>query len=118
MLHIQHIAIINVLSTSNNTIMNVSNLENKTICLISSGLLNIKGSRRSTAYASQSISYILGNKLRILGFKYVCVKLKGLGSGKYSSLKGLISSGIVILDVIDSTSLPFNGCISFKKRRI
>lgn len=114
----KNILIINVFLTSNNTIINVSSLENETVCVMSCGLLNIKGSRRSTSYASQSIAVVLGNKLRSLGFKYACIKLKGFGSGKYSCLKGLTHAGIIILDILDKTSLPFNGCKSFKKRRI
>jgi len=118
MFNIKNIIIINVFLTSNNTIINVSNLENKTVCIMSCGLLSIKGSRRSTSYASQSIATVLGSKLRNLGFKYACIKLRGFGSGKYSCLKGFTNSGILLLDIIDKTSLPFNGCRSFKKRRI
>jgi ribosomal protein S11 len=42
------IAVANILSTSNNILINISDLNNKTIYFGSSGLLGIKGSRRST----------------------------------------------------------------------
>ncbi len=118
MSNIKTVVIINIFLTSNNTIINVSNIKNTTICVMSCGHLSIRGSKRSTSYASQSLSAVLGAKLRNLGFKYACIKLKGFGSGKYSCLKGLISSGILIIDILDKTALPFNGCKSFKKRRI
>jgi small subunit ribosomal protein S11 len=112
------IAIVNVHSTSNNTILNVSDIKNKTIFSGSSGLLGIKGSRRSTSYASQSIANILGKKLYFLGVRYVFIKIKGFGNGRYSSLKGLHSAGLKILSILDVTPMPFNGCKSSKKRRI
>jgi small subunit ribosomal protein S11 len=57
------IAVANILSTSNNILINISDLNNKTIYFGSSGLLGIKGSRRSTSYAGQSIANVLGKKL-------------------------------------------------------
>lgn len=112
------IAAVTVHSTSNNTIINISDLKNKTIYSGSTGLLGIKGSRRSTSYASQSIANILGKKLYLLGIRYVYVKIKGFGNGRYSSLKGLSFSGLKILSILDITPIPFNGTKPSKKRRI
>jgi small subunit ribosomal protein S11 len=112
------IAIINICSTSNNTIINISDIYSKTLFLGSCGLLGIKGSRRSTSYAGQAIASMLGKKLFSLGAKYIYIKLKGFGKGRYPSIKSFYTLGFNILNISDVTSLPFNGCKPSKKRRI
>lgn len=112
------LVIINVLSSSNNTIINISDTKNKTLFCGSCGLLNIKGAKRATSYASQKISSILGKKLFVLGFKFIYIKLRGFGNGRYPCLKGFNSSGLIVLNVFDNTLIPFNGCRSSKRRRI
>lgn len=112
------IAIINILSTSNNTLINVSNIYNKTLFFGSSGLLGIKGSRRSTSYAGQAIANLLGKKLTTMNIKYIYIKFKGFGKGRYSAIKGFCASGLNIVSVSDVTSLPFNGCKVPKRKRI
>jgi small subunit ribosomal protein S11 len=112
------IAIVNILSTSNNTIINISDIHSRTLFFGSGGLLGIKGSRRSTSYAGQAIANVLGKKLLSLGTKYIYIKLKGFGKGRYTSTKGFSALGLNILSISDVTSLPFNGCKPSKKRRI
>ena len=112
------IAIVNILSTSNNTIINISDIHSRTLFFGSGGLLGIKGSRRSTSYAGQAISNVLGKKLLSLGVKYIYVKLRGFGKGRYSSIKSLSVLGLNILTISDTTSIHFNGCKPSKKRRI
>jgi len=112
------IAVANILSTSNNILINISDLTNKTIYFGSSGLLGIKGSRRSTSYAGQSIANMLGKKLFFLGVRYLYVKIKGFGYSRYSSLKGLNLAGIKFLSILDITPVPFNGCKPSKRRRM
>lgn len=110
--------IANISSSSNNTIINLSTLDNKVFFCGSTGLLSIKGAKRSTSYASQRIANVLGRKLYSIGFRFVYIIVKGFGNGRYSSLKGFNSAGIKILTIVDKTSIPFNGCKSRKKRRI
>jgi small subunit ribosomal protein S11 len=112
------IAIVNIFSTSNNTIINISDTYSKTLFFGSGGLLGIKGSRRSTSYAGQAIASVVGKKLLSLGVKYIYIKLKGFGKGRYSSLKSFFILGFNIINISDVTSLPFNGCKPSKKRRI
>jgi small subunit ribosomal protein S11 len=112
------IVIINVFATSNNTIINVSSFRNKTLFFGSSGLLGAKGSRRSSSYLGQAISSLLGKKLLNLGTRYLYIKIKGFGKGRYSSLKGFFLLGLSILSISDNTPLPFNGCKPSKRRRI
>jgi small subunit ribosomal protein S11 len=112
------IAIVNILSTSNNIIINISDICNRTLFFGSGGLLGIKGSRRSTSYAGQAIANVLGKKLLNLGVKYIYIKLKGFGKGRFPAIKGFSILGFNILNISDISSLPFNGCKPSKKRRI
>lgn len=112
------IALVNIFSTSNNIIINISDIFGKTLFFGSGGLLGIKGSRRSTSYAGEAIANVLGKKLFSSGTKYIYIKLKGFGKGRYSSIKGFSNVGFTILSISDVTSLPFNGCKSSKKRRV
>nr|YP_010835022.1 ribosomal protein S11 [Cryptomonas gyropyrenoidosa]WFQ82697.1 ribosomal protein S11 [Cryptomonas gyropyrenoidosa] len=111
------IAIINLWCTQNNTIINASYTNYKTILCNSTGALGIKGSRRSTYYAGQSISNISGKALKLLGVKYIYVKIKGFGKGRYSGIKGLLNTNLKFLSILDVTPTPFNGCKTSKKRR-
>lgn len=112
------IATVFIQFTSNNTIITVIDGKNKTIISGSCGFLGIKGSRRSTSYASQSIANLLGKKIFLYGIRYICVKTKGFGKGRYSCLKGFTSAGLNILYISDLTSVPFNGCRAPKRRRL
>ena len=47
---------------------------------------------------------------------YVCVN--GVGTGKYSVIRGLIKGGVKIKKIIDVTSIPHNGCRPPKQRRL
>ena len=112
------IAIVNIFSTSNNILINISDIYNKTLLFGSGGLLGIKGSRRSTSYAGQTIAIVLGKKLSSLGVKYIYIKLRGFGKGRYNSVKSFYVLGFNIINISDVTSLPFNGCKPSKRRRI
>ena len=112
------IAIVNILSTSNNTIINISDIKGKTLYCASAGILGVKGSRRSTSYAGQSVANVLAKKLSLSGVKYIYVKIKGFGNGRYSCLKGFYMAGLKLLSILDTTPIPFNGCRPPKKRRI
>ena len=112
------IAIATISSSSNNIIINISDISYNTICTGSGGLLGIKGSKRSTSYAGQAIGLMIGKKLVALGIRYLYIKIKGFGHGRYSSLKGLFLTGVKILSILDSTPIPFNGCKPSKKRRM
>jgi small subunit ribosomal protein S11 len=114
----EKIAIITLLSSSNNTLVTASNIKNYIIFSYSCGRLGLDGAKRSTAYAGQNVGYFLGKKLFFLGYKYAYIKLKGFGLGRFSCIKGLYYSGIKIICIFDATSFAFNGCKKPKKRRI
>ncbi len=109
---------IHIQTTLNNTIITLTDSLGNTKASASAGSLGFKNSRKSTTYASQTTAEYVAKKCISLGIHFVEVKIKGIGFGKESSLRGLQSSGIVIQRIEDVTSLPHNGCRLPKKRRL
>jgi small subunit ribosomal protein S11 len=109
---------IHIQTTLNNTIITLTDSQGNTKASASAGFLGFKNSRKSTTYASQTTAEYIAKKCLSLGVQFVEVKLKGIGFGKESSLRGLQSSGIYIKKIEDVTSLAHNGCRLPKKRRL
>lgn len=70
------IGIVHILSTFNNTLLTITNIEGNTILFGSAGFLNLKGAKRGTAYAGQLIADILGKKMFTLGLDLSLFNLK------------------------------------------
>lgn len=107
-----------ILSTKNNTLLTLTDLEGNTKFATSAGSLGFKNSRKSTPYAAQAAAEQVALKALTLGYHSVEVKLKGLGYGKESSLRSLFKSRVVITKIYEQTPVSHNGCRQPKKRRI
>jgi small subunit ribosomal protein S11 len=112
------IAIVYIYTTLNNTLITVTDIQGKVIIFCSAGFLNLKGSKRSTAYAGQSVATLIGKKLVTRGIRLLYVKLKGFGSARRAVLKGFTAANLKIITIKDHTSIPHNGCTPKKQRRI
>lgn len=115
---IDHKGIVHILSTKNNTILTLTDLQGNTKVWISTGHLGFKNSRKSTTYAAQAAAEKLAEKALLLGYSSVHIQMKGLGYGKESCVRALSKSKLCILGIHDKTPLAHNGCRSRKKRRI
>ena len=111
-------AIAYIQSTLSNTIISITDLKGNVKTWASSGTTGFKGSRRSTNYAAQATADNVARAAVQLGIKTVQVKIKGLGYGKDSSLRGLHLGGLTITKISDITPMPHNGCRAPKKRRV
>lgn len=105
-------------STFNNTVITITDDRGNTINWASAGTAGFKGARRSTSYAAQSAAEYAGKKAIDNGIKSVKIILKGIGEGRESAIRGIVSSGLVINSIEDKTPLPHNGCRPRKKRRV
>jgi small subunit ribosomal protein S11 len=108
---------VHIHSSSNNTILTFTDHFGQVKAWNSAGASGFKGARRSTNYAAQQAAEILAKKIRALGFQTISVQLKGLGSGRESSVRGLKLGGLKIQQISDLTPIPHNGCRPPKKRR-
>lgn len=116
--HSRLIAIIYVYSTFNNTLITITNIDGKVLTFGATGFLNIKGSKRSTAFAGQNIATVLAKKLTNLGIKFLQLKFKGFGISRKSVLKGFSTYNFTILSIKHLQLSAHNGCRQKKKRRI
>jgi len=106
-----------VLATFNNTKVSFADMQGNVISWCSAGKCNFRGSRKSTAYASQVVTQTAGRVAMSHGMKEVVVKIKGPGMGRDSAVRAIQALGLTINSIIDATPVPHNGCRPKKRRR-
>jgi len=107
-----------VQSTFNNIIISLTNNTGQVISWSSAGKMGFKGSKKNTPYAAQLAAEQCSKEAMDLGLRKVKVFVKGPGAGRESAIRTLHNSGIEVLEIMDITPLPHNGCRPPKKRRI
>lgn len=107
-----------ITSTFNNTLVTVTNDKGDTLGWSSAGAKGFKGTRKSTPYAANMAVEEVVRKVVERGLKSVDVYVKGPGSGRDSSLRGVKSAGVMITSIEDITPMPHNGPRAKKKRRV
>ena len=107
-----------IVSTFNNTIVTISDLNGNVLSWSSAGHMGFRGSRKSTPFAAQEAAQDAANKAMEYGLKNVEVYVKGPGSGRESAIRSLQASGLEISLIKDVTPIPHNGCRAPKRRRV
>ena len=105
-------------STYNNTKVVLTDTKGNTLCWSSSGSLGFRGAKKGTPFAAAKVGEIVGAKAQAMGIKEVSVVVKGVGSGRESSIRGFISKGITLASIKDTTPVPHNGPKPKKPRRV
>src|SRR5438067_512397 len=82
---------LSVKSTFNNTLVSLSDLKGNALAWSSSGSLGFKGAKKGTPFAAAKVGEIIGAKAQAIGMKQVAIIVKGVGSGRESSIRGFIS---------------------------
>ena len=107
-----------VQSTYNNTKLVLTDMKGNVLCTSSSGAIGFKGATKGTPFAAAKVGETIGGKASTMGMREVAVFIKGVGSGRESSLRGFISKGINLISIKDSTPVPHNGPKPKKPRRV
>ena len=107
-----------VLSTFNNTIVTITDLNGNVIGWSSAGKVGFKGSRKSTAYAAQMVAQDASRQAMGHGLKEVEVLVRGPGAGRESAVRALQAIGLDLTVIRDVTPVPHNGCRPPKQRRV
>lgn len=107
-----------IISTFNNTIVTLSDLNGNVLSWASAGQLGFRGSRKSTPYAAQQCAEEAAKKAMEDGLQTVEVFVKGPGSGRESAIRSLESVGLSVRSIKDVTPIPHNGCRPPKRRRV
>jgi len=105
-------------ATFNNLIISITNKNGQVISWSSAGKMGFRGSKKNTPYAAQMASADATKAAFDAGVKKVDVYVKGPGSGRESSIRGITQNGIEVVMIKDVTPLPHNGCRPPKKRRV
>ncbi len=107
-----------VQSTFNNIIISLTNNQGQVISWASAGKMGFKGSKKNTPYAAQLAAEECSREAFENGLRKVRVYVKGPGAGRESAIRSLHNSGIEVIEIIDVTPMPHNGCRPPKRRRI
>jgi small subunit ribosomal protein S11 len=107
-----------VLSTFNNTIVNITDESGNTLVWASAGGSGFKGTKKGTPFAAQMTAAAVGKRALDMGVKQISVLVKGPGYGRETAIRGLQSSGLIIAAIRDITPIPHDGCRPPKLRRV
>ncbi|XP_070543086.1 small ribosomal subunit protein uS11m-like [Ptychodera flava] len=110
--------IVYVKATYNNTHINVTDKDSKSMVRTSCGTVGFKNAKKATGVAAQTAGIAAATKAIDKGVKYVRLMVKGLGAGRQASIKGLQMGGLEIVSITDNTPISVNGCRPRKARRI
>ncbi len=107
-----------VQSTYNNTKLLLTDKNGDALISSSSGSLGFKGAKKGTPFAAAKVGELIGEKASLMGIKEVGVIVKGVGSGRESSIRAFSSKGIDLTTIKDRTPVPHNGPRPRKARRV
>jgi small subunit ribosomal protein S11 len=102
----------------NNIIVTLTNNSGQVISWSSAGKQGFKGSKKNTPYAAQTAAEDCAKIAYDQGLRKVKVFVKGPGSGRESAMRTLHSNGLEVMEIVDVTPMPHNGCRPPKKRRV
>jgi small subunit ribosomal protein S11 len=107
-----------VQATFNNIIISMTNSHGQVISWSSAGKMGFKGSKKNTPYAAQTAAGDCAKAAFDLGLRRVKVFVKGPGAGRESAIRTIHNAGIEVMEIVDVTPLPHNGCRPPKRRRV
>lgn len=104
--------------TYNNTAVSISDVNGNVLAWASSGMMGFKGAKKSTPYAATQVVGNVSEKTKKFGVQELEVFVKGVGSGRESSIRALANNGFDLTLIKDITPIPHNGCRPKKPRRV
>lgn len=104
--------------TYNNTMVMISDANGGMLAWSSSGLLGFKGAKKATPYAATQVVHDVSEKVKKYGVRELDVFVRGVGSGRESSIRSLANKGFELTAIKDVTPIPHNGCRPKKPRRV
>ena len=105
-------------ATFNNVIVTITDTYGNVLTWSSAGRNGFRGSNKNTPYASQVSAERAAKEAHEMGLRKVEVIVRGPGSGREAAIRALAQAGLEILNILDKTPLPHNGCRPPKRRRV
>lgn len=107
-----------VQASFNNTLITATDNSGNVLAMSSAGQLGFKGAKKATPFAATLIGKNIIEKVTRYNLKEADIIVSGVGSGRDSAVRAIITSGININKISDNTPLPHNGCRAKKPRRV
>jgi small subunit ribosomal protein S11 len=108
-----------IFSSYNNTILTLTNSKGQVLAWKSAGSVGFKGTKKSTSFAASRVAETIANICKKIGITdKIEVLVKGIGAGRESALRSLITQGLNVVSIKDITPIPHNGCRPKKVRRV
>ena len=105
-------------ATFNNVIVTITDTYGNVLTWSCAGRNGFRGSKKNTPYASQVSAERAAKEAHEMGLRKVEVIVRGPGSGREAAIRALSQAGLEILNILDKTPLPHNGCRPPKRRRV
>jgi len=106
-------------SSYNNTILTLTNSKGQVLAWKSAGSVGFKGTKKSTSFAASRVAETIANICKKIGVvDKIEVLVKGIGAGRESAVRALITQGLNVVSIKDITPIPHNGCRPKKVRRV
>lgn len=102
----------------NNTIVTITDTQGNAISWSSSGKMQLRGSKKSTPFAAQTVAEDAAKVAVDCGMRSVEVYVNGPGSGRESAIRALANCGLEVTLIKDVSPIPHNGCRPPKRRRV
>ncbi|XP_050732183.1 28S ribosomal protein S11, mitochondrial-like [Eriocheir sinensis] len=102
--------IIHARFSKNNTLLTVTDAKGVAEMYRSCGVEGFKNTRKGTNIAAQATAISLAVRVLNKGIRNVRVKVKGLGPGRMSAVKGLTMGGLNVVSITDSTPIMDMNC--------
>ena len=105
-------------SSFNNIIVSITNENGEVISWSSAGKMGFRSSKKNTPCAAQMVAQDCAKVANDLGLRKVKAYVKGPGNGRESAIRTIHGAGIEVMEIVDVTPLPHNGCRPPKQRKV
>lgn len=105
-------------STYNNTSIAITDEKGNVLFWSTAGSLGFNGPKKATPFAASKVVAVLFEKMKKAGMTDLDVIVSGVGGGRDSAIRSLVSHGVNIISIRDVTPIAHNGPRAKKVRRV
>jgi|SRR3989344_4246231 len=110
----ERVGIAYIKSSSNNTIVHITDLSGSTISRFSGGMITKHSRLKSNPTISMFVAKKAAERAKDLGFTKLYIRMRGKtdanqGPGAHAAVKSLSKSGFDIISILDTTKFPRGG---------
>ena len=110
----EKIGIAYISSTSNNTMVHITDMAGNTISRVSGGMVTKHARMKSNPTIAMFVAKKVSERARDLGFTSLYVRMRGrtgdtTGPGAHAAVKALSKEGFNIISILDTTKFPRGG---------